>query len=211
MKGLLAAGGTGITKEYLDGLCRDADVVVAADSGFYNLTSNDCRIDYLIGDFDSISERVMVDELDPSIQVIKYPIEKDKTDTELAIDLLVQKGCGEITVIGALGSRLDHSLSNIYLLRRYNRLGINIRVIDNNNEISYLYGERNLTKEPGFYYSILPVGPEGITVSLEGFHYPLKEELIKYGSCLGISNYIEDKEGRITVHSGEGYLIKSRD
>ena len=211
MKGLIAAGGTGLKREYLEELCRASDIIVAADSGLYSLLENDCRIDFLIGDFDSISDKGTIEDLDVSIQVIKYPIEKDKTDTELAIDLLIQQGCDEIAIIGAIGSRMDHSMSNIYLLRRFHRLGIKIRIIDNNNEISYLSGENKLVKEMGYYHSILPVGPEGITVTLEGFHYSLKKELIQYGSSLGISNYLEEPEGSITVHSGEGFLIKSRD
>lgn len=211
MNGLIAAGGTGLKSGYLLELCRDADIVVAADSGIDNLDMDLCKIDFLVGDFDSISDCGTLEEGDSPFQIIRFPVEKDKTDTELAIDLLVQKGCDEITIIGAIGSRMDHSMSNIYLLRRFQQLGIKIKIIDNNNEISYLSDEAQIIKESGYYYSILPVGPEGITVTLEGFHYPLKKELIQYGSSLGISNYIEEMEGRIKVHSGEGFLIKSRD
>lgn len=211
MKGLIAAGGTGLKSGYLVELCRDADIVVAADSGINNLDMDMCKIDFLVGDFDSISDGSKLEEGDPPYQIIRFPVEKDKTDTELAIDLLVQKGCDEISIIGAIGSRMDHSMSNIYLVRRFHQLGIKIRIIDNNNEISYLSNQAKIIKETGYYYSILPVGPEGITVTLEGFHYPLEKDLIQYGSSLGISNYLEEEEGRITVHTGEGFLIKSRD
>ena len=211
MKGLIAAGGTGLKSELLLELCKDADVIVAADSGIYNLKEDMCKVDFLIGDFDSIFDKSLFEDLSQSIQVIEFPVEKDKTDTEVAIDFLVEKGCFEIVIIGAIGSRMDHSISNIYLLRAFHKMGIRIKIIDNNNEISYLCGEKQLIKEMGYYYSILPVGPEGITVTLEGFHYPLEKELIQYGSSLGISNYIEEDVGRITVHNGEGFLIKSRD
>ncbi|HZH92619.1 MAG TPA: thiamine diphosphokinase [Tissierellaceae bacterium] len=211
MKGLVAAGGRGIKRELLIGLCKEADIVVAADSGIYNLKEGACRIDYLIGDFDSLTDTSILDAPGSSMEIIRFPVEKDKTDTELAIDFLALKGCSQITLVGAMGSRMDHTISNIYLLRSFHQKGISIRIIDDNNEISYLTQERLLYKERGYYYSILPIGPDGITVSLEGFHYPLKNELIEYGSSLGISNYLEDNEGRIIVHKGEGFLVKSKD
>ncbi|WP_422485180.1 thiamine diphosphokinase [Gudongella sp. DL1XJH-153] len=211
MKGLISAGGTGVRNGILIDLCKEADIIVAADSGFYNISEASCRIDYLIGDFDSIDDINLIEDLDSSTTICRYPIEKDKTDTELAIDLLVEKGCTEITIIGGTGSRIDHSLSNIFMIRSYHLDGISIKIINDNNEISYLPIEILLRKDPDYYYSILPVGPEGVTVTLEGFHYPLQETHIRYGSSLGISNYIDDELGKIIRHSGEGFLVKSRD
>ncbi len=211
MKGLISAGGTGVKSDLLIDLCTESDIIVAADSGFYNLTEACCRLDYLIGDFDSIDDKSLMEEVDSSTKILRYPIEKDKTDTELAIDLLIEKGCTDITIIGGTGTRIDHSLSNIFMIRYFYFKGINIKIVDNNNEITYLPTEIFLRKYPDYYYSILPVGPEGITVTLEGFHYPLKETLIEYGSSLGISNYLDDEVGRIIRHSGEGFLVKSKD
>lgn len=211
MEGLIVAGGNSLDYEKLYKVCSNVDIVVAADSGIKHLINSGCLVDYLVGDMDSIKKDLPVNELFPSIEVLKYPVEKDKTDTELAIDLLVGKGCKKITIVGGTGNRLDHTLANIYLLRSLYLKGIDCKILDDNNEIVYLKEESNIIKEENYFYSILPLSLEGIKVTLEGFHYPLMNTLIQYGSSVGISNYIEDNKARIIKHSGEGILIKSKD
>lgn len=211
MEGLVVAGGNSLNSERLKKICSNADIVVAADSGIKHLIDSGCLVDYLVGDMDSIEKNLPVNELFPGIEVFKYPIGKDKTDTELATDLLVEKGCKKITIIGGTGNRLDHTLANIYLLRSLYLKNIDCKIIDDNNEIVYLKEESIIIKEKKYFHSIIPLSLEGIKVTLEGFHYPLLNTIIKCGSSLGISNYIEADKARIIKHSGEGLLIKSKD
>ncbi|MGM0395812.1 MAG: thiamine diphosphokinase [Bacillota bacterium] len=211
MKGLISAGGIGLEKNRLSSICEDMDIIVAADSGVKHLLECECRIDYLVGDMDSIDMSILDRKIGVDTEIVRYPVEKDKTDTELAADLLIEKGCNQILIVGATGSRMDHALANIQLLRSLHLEGVSAIIIDNYNEISYLPPEIRLKKKSGYFYSILPICQEGVKVTLGGFHYPLTNTIITYGSSLGISNYLEGEEGIIIRHEGEGFLIKSKD
>ena len=45
---------------------------------------------------------------------MKFPIMKDKTDTELGILHLLDKKIDDITLMGVTGTRLDHTLASIF-------------------------------------------------------------------------------------------------
>ena len=211
MKGIIIAGGRLVDGKILMELFLKADLRVAADSGLQHLEDFGLIPDYLVGDIDSLEDVTILDRLPESVKVMTHPVEKDKTDTEIAADLLIDSGCTEITILGGTGSRLDHTLSNIQLLRTIFNRGVNGRIIDDNNQIIYLPREYQIKGNKDCYYSILPLGTEGIGVSLKGFHYPLDNVEIPFGSSLGISNYLEDNEGQIVVHHGEGILIRAKD
>lgn len=212
MKGIIIAGGNCISSEKLKELIPYYDILVAADSGFNHLSAIGKYPDYLVGDFDSIDMSSLT-EIDAGItKVIRHPIEKDKTDTELAIDVLYELKVDEITILGGTGSRLDHTLSNIFNLRYMYELGINGTIMDENNSVTYMRGYSVVSiKEADTYISILPITTDGAEISLKGFHYPLDHECLNLGSSLGISNYLEKNEGTVICHKGEVLLIKACD
>lgn len=208
MKGIIIAGGNCIRSEKLKELIPYCDILVAADSGFNHLSAVGNHPDYLVGDFDSIDMSSLM-EIDTSItKVIRHPVEKDKTDTELAIDVLYELKVDEIIILGGTGSRLDHTLSNIFNLRYMYELGINGTVMDDHNIVTYMRGVSVVNiKNEDSYISILPVTTDGAEISLKGFHYPLDHECLKIGSSLGVSNYLEKNEGTVICHKGEALLI----
>lgn len=212
MKGIIIAGGTSIRREKLQEIIPYYDVLVAADSGLKHLSAIGKHPDYLVGDFDSI-DMSLLNGLDTNItRVIRHPVEKDKTDTELSIDVLFELKADEILVLGGTGSRLDHTMSNIFSLRYMHSLGIRGTIMDEHNTVTYLVegGQVNITNKD-CYISILPITADGAEISLIGFRYPLDHECLKFGSSLGISNYLEKNEGSVICHKGEVILIKAID
>ncbi len=211
MKGLIVSGGSRLDKDELKKYCKTAEVIVAADRGIEVLLEIDCKVNYLIGDFDSINQDVFKKVENCNIKIIRHPKEKDDTDTELAINLLLDLACDEIDLVGVTGTRLDHTLANISILRKLYHKGVDARIIDNNNIIQYLSDEISLTQVKDYYVSLVPISLDGLTVTLEGFFFPLDKKKIEYGSSLGISNYLTKFQGRIIKHKGEGLLIQARD
>ena len=61
--------------------------------------------------------------------------EKDATDAELACDYAADKGFGDIVLLGATGTRFDHTIANVYLLKNLADKGIKAKIIDSNNII----------------------------------------------------------------------------
>jgi thiamine pyrophosphokinase len=79
---------------------------VAADSGLILAENAGVKPDYIVGDMDSLP----VSKLDtyPPECVIRYEHDKDYTDTELALQTAIKKGCEQIWIIGGGGGRIDH-------------------------------------------------------------------------------------------------------
>src|SRR5699024_10087636 len=117
----------------------------------------------------------------------------------------------DITLVGVTGSRMDHTLANIFMLRNLNKNNIIARIIDGNNRIHFSNEYIKIKKEKDTNISIIPISDDGIVVSLEGFLYPLKKEFIGFGSSLGISNIIIEEYGEVIIHKGEALIIESRD
>ena len=93
------------------------DFVIAADAGYRTCRALGIVPDLLLGDFDSM------DQPTDFAYVERVPVEKDDTDTMLAIKTALDKGCKEIYLYGGTGGkRLDHTLANLqsllYLRRR---------------------------------------------------------------------------------------------
>lgn len=187
------------------------DYVICADGGLEKAGNYGITPDIAIGDFDSTAPDVL-DEYAKKIALEKFPPEKDFTDTELAVQLAVSKGFKSIILIGASGTRLDHTFGNLLLMEKYYREGVNIVIIDNNNEMKFISDKGHLLIDykEGYYISIIPLTElEGL--SLEGFKYNLNNVNVQRGSTLCISNQIKDSKGKITLRKGKAIVFISKD
>lgn len=210
MRGVLVSGGS-INVVQLKQHIRENDFIVAVDSGLNYLKEIDMLPHILIGDLDSVKEDTLLWSKEKDISILKYPIEKDKTDTEIAIDYLIHKGINEILMFGCTGTRLDHSLSNISLLRNLDKIGIIGRIIDDKNLIMYLPSSTKVEKKDKEFISVIPLSLEGIVLTLRGFYYELDGEHLEYSTSLGISNFVVDDYGEVILEKGEALLILSKD
>ena len=94
------------------------DMVIAADGGFAHLEAIGRAADMAVGDFDSLGY------VPNCRRVSRYPVKKDKSDMELAMEKAVFWDNDEFVVYGALSGRLDHTLANLQLFARYSEKGI---------------------------------------------------------------------------------------
>lgn len=181
-------------------------MILAVDGGYDYLKYQGVNVDTLIGDFDSIN--YPIEEIN-DIQVLEYPRNKAATDMEIAIDFAIDKGVNEIIIFGATGSRMDHTLANILLLLKISSLNIEGKIIDNNNEISVLKGEKTIYKSKYKYLSLIAL-EENTCVSISGVRYPLEDKILDFPTSLTVSNEII--EDSCTLKSSkELILIQSND
>jgi len=82
-------------------------VIAAADSGLLLAQQAGIVPDWIIGDMDSLGGEAGRLDSYPDEKILRYPQDKDFTDTELAFSLLKEKGCTTIWIIGGGGGRLD--------------------------------------------------------------------------------------------------------
>ncbi|WP_102348550.1 thiamine diphosphokinase [Bacillus sp. Marseille-P3661] len=191
---------------------NEGDYIIGVDRGAYFLYKNNIKMDAAIGDFDSVSEhekRLISLSTD---HIEDYdPINKDKTDTEIALDFALNKNPTEIVLLGVLGTRFDHSLANVHLLVKSLAADINCKIVDNKNEILVVNNKVVIHKEHFTHVSLLPLTSEVKGITLKGFKYPLENAAISIGETLGISNILLEETGTISIDTGILLVIKSID
>ncbi|NLW39778.1 MAG: thiamine diphosphokinase [Tissierellia bacterium] len=211
MKALIVLNGKILDLNRLRVVGKEVDFILSADGGTNHCLEASLIPDLVVGDLDSISEESIQIIKKNGIPIEKFPVKKDKTDSELASDYVIDKGFKDITIMGAIGNRMDHTLANILLLTKLTEKGIKGRIIDGNNTIYLVEDELTLENQAGFYVSVIPITNSGILISLKGFEYELENTEIKFGSTLGISNRIVKNKGIVKVHKGRGLVIVSKD
>jgi len=120
MIALIVTGGDCPPHEIIRALAKDASCVVAADSGFDVCLSSAIEPDIVVGDFDSIRYGSLARV--PNDKILRYPEEKDYTDTELAIEAAMNRGAQKIVLAGGGSGRLDHLLAVRALFERENSI-----------------------------------------------------------------------------------------
>ena len=94
-------------------------ILVAVDGGVRFFLKYKTRPDILIGDFDSLPR--LSKKFLSGVEVIKHPVMKDKTDSHLAIDMILNRGAKDILIGGAISTNeIDHVLGNVFLLQLIN-------------------------------------------------------------------------------------------
>lgn len=188
-------------------------MMIAADSGLVVADRLQLKLDFIVGDFDSVQDGLMDKYKENSTPIETFPTEKDKTDTQIAVEMALMHSPSQIDITGATGSRLDHTLANIHLLLLPMQLGITACMLDRNNKIYLKKSDFRIRKEEqyGNFVSLLPFTEKVSGLTLKGFKYPLDRITLTAGSSLGISNEIKDDEAQIELTDGILLVIESRD
>ncbi|ACX64675.1 thiamine pyrophosphokinase [Paenibacillus sp. cl141a] len=191
---------------------QEGDFIIGADRGALFLIEHGIKPDLSVGDFDSIPPEQMDRVHSMSGKVIDCdPIDKNLTDTELAFELAMERSPESIMILGATGTRLDHTLANIHMLIRGLQHHIPCSILDENNFIT-LTGSSCLVENKGFtYVSLLPLTTEVTGIYLEGFQYPLQDATLRLGQSLGVSNRLAEEKGTVRIEGGLLLIIQSKD
>lgn len=182
--------------------CAEAGFVVAADGGERFALAHGVCVDVLVGDFDSLGETEVAAARRAGVRVERYPVRKDLTDGELAVDAALAERPGEVLLAGALGGHLDHVLGHLALLRRAARRGVPARLVSPRLCATALLGPAaaGLDAAPGTRVSLVPLEGDAM-VTLKGVAYPLEHGLLPADACLGLGNAVVGR-ARVTVHTG---------
>ena len=211
MRGLIISSGTITDYSRLESVVRESDFIISADGGMDHMMKIGRLPDLLLGDLDSISQDALKYIEEKNIPIQKFPSIKDGTDTDLAMEYLIEKNVDEIIFAGVTGSRQDHTMANIFLLNRLKEKGIKGKIVDDNNTIYLVDDYLELEYIENSFISIIPITEDGIEVTLEGFFYNLDKRKIKFGSTCGVSNIMVESHGKIKIHSGKALVFIAKD
>jgi len=191
--------------------CEGADLVISADSGARHCIALGVVPDIVVGDFDSIDSGDYSRLVAAGAGIFRYPAEKDMTDSELAVEIAMEKGCSRIILLGAVGSRLDHSMSNLFLLKKMLDANVDGLIADEKNEVRLVRGSIRLKREDGAFVTLLPFGGDATGVSTRGLYFQLVDDVLKVGSSRGVSNRFTDDEAYVEVKDGMLLVITAKD
>lgn len=169
---------------------------------------------HAVGDFDSINiELLRFYQNNSKIIFHKYNPEKDNTDTDIAVKLAIELKSSNITIMGALGKRMDHALANIHILKNALEVGIPCQIRDSYNKIYLIKDDITLAKNKvyGKYISLIPLTTTVEGITLEGFKYSLNNACLSIGLSLGVSNEIVKNVATIKLKDGILIVIESKD
>ena len=183
--GALAPG----DETWLDG----ADAVIAADGGATILDRLGLRPDRLVGDLDSVDVALAGRLAGAGVPVDRHPVDKEASDTELAVRTALARGADGIDLLGATGGdRLDHELANLLLLADPALADVEIRAVVGPTSIRVLRGGETLALHGavGDVVTLLPVGGDARGVTTSGLRWPLDAATLPLGSTRGLSNVV---------------------
>lgn len=193
---------------------HDFDGKIASDSGMEFFRRAGMVPDIIIGDFDSVKKNTLAYFKEyGDIEWKKLNPMKDDTDTEAAIRLAIKRGAKSITLLGATGSRIDHTVANIELLGIGLEENISITMLDRHNRIRLINSGITIKKDEqyGRFVSLIPYSMSVENVCLRGFKYPLDNYCMRKFNSLGISNEITEAEAHISFTDGILLVIEADD
>lgn len=189
----------------LSGLIDAGDDLMAADGGARHLLRMGFAPRWVIGDLDSLSDEEIGQLTALGAKIERFPVEKDETDLELALQRGVAEGYRAISIAGALGGRLDQTLANISLLTKKEYAAMDLRLEDGLEEVCLVDGQREIIGAVGDLVSLLPWGGPAEGVKTQGLQYALRQETLYPDRSRGVSNVMLAE--RATVSLTRGLLI----
>jgi thiamine pyrophosphokinase len=189
-----------------------AVLTIAADGGAASLERIGRHPQLLIGDLDSV-DADLVERLERSgTRVERQPIDKEASDTELAVEAAFAAGATEVTLLGATGGeRLDHELANLLLLADTALAGRALSAVSGAARVTALHGgdQRRLAGRPGDLVTLLPVGGDASGVTTDGLKWPLTAATLRMGRSRGLSNEVVSAPASVRLEKGVLLVIET--
>lgn len=211
MKIGIITNGLVVDDKFYEPKLQKYDFIVCADGGLRYAFNMGIVPDVILGDFDSTPPSLLENYKKMGCEIITYPTIKNETDTELALDYAIAKKPREIDILAGLGTRFDHSLANVHLLRKALEKGILARIITENNEVMVIDTCIRIMGEINEGVSLLPLTEVVTGVVTRGLGYPITDGILEIGKPYGISNYLSDTKADIKISSGLLLVMKYRD
>lgn len=203
MKAVIICAAPEIDIDYILEYCNTADMIICADGGLKYADMLSVVPDLIVGDFDSYNNI-----LPNNTEVKSLNTHKDNTDTFACIDEAIARGYDRITLLCAIGGRLDHTFANLTALDYMLDKGVCGEIISATERIQLLNkGNYRFDNMSGRTFSLFAFNCASCNVSYTDVEYPLQSYTIKSSFPLGISNVFTGDSSTITIHSGKALLV----
>lgn len=171
--------------------CADGGLKYAIDLGFFPLE--------VWGDLDSVDKSLVELARKNGSKIIEFDSRKNFTDGELILSEISKRGFDKIIILGGLGGRTDHLLTNLNLLFKFE----NIYFVDEKETIFKVNNKTEIKNQKGKTISFIPMTDIVSDITLSGFEYPLSNHSVKRGDSLCTSNIVKDDIAYISFSEGK--------
>ena len=178
--------------------------VICAD-GAFGYVSKCCRPDLVLGDFDSVDERLIPD----GVPVERFPVKKNSTDAQLAVLKASQLGFDKMEIYGAFGLRPDHELVNYALLPLAYSLGGDAVLKGGMFDVYFVARDREFVKDvdKNKIVSLVPYSDNVHILYTKGLLYESKDVCVDKISIFTSSNASCGGVVRYCLGSGTALLF----
>jgi thiamine pyrophosphokinase len=209
LRAIIVANGEINNPSKIQGIFERSDIVIAADGGTKHCLTFGVKPSVVIGDLDSISDGHKKVLESSNTKFIVYPIDKDQTDLELALNYTKELGINDILFIGLFGGRLDQTIANLLLLTKKEWNKLQFTAI-NGFETAYLIQDHDsllIDGELGDTVSLIPLTQEVIVHKTSNLRWPLENVRMMFGTTLGVSNELTNNACKISIGKGKLLVI----
>jgi thiamine pyrophosphokinase len=169
--------------------------IVAVDRGLIYCKKLGITPDLIVGDFDSVPKKLLAEY--ESVPKITLSSEKDETDLEIALEHEL-KSNPTVTLFGAFGKRIDHSLTNLLIATRYPG---RVYIETEEETVFAIKGEVQISACKGQTLSLLPINGPVTGITTQGLKWELSDRTLD-ASFVGISNVCLQENIHISIRDG---------
>ena len=192
---------------------QQSAILVSIDGGSDLYKELNILPDWVIGDFDSISEDT--DKWLKKNSIVRYSYKplKDFSDFELASQKIIQEYTPtQIDLFCMQGERSDHFLLNLIICENLLDKGFN-SIFHSKKEIIYLIDRNHPLTGKGNTKDLISIIPCKNMVMIQytkGLKYELKCEKLRRYSSRGLSNEIIEEFFEVSILDGQAIVIQTR-
>lgn len=157
----------------------------------------------LIGDGDSATAEAWQWAEENNVPIEKFPVKKDYTDTQLALDMAAAEQ-KYVVLTGAMGGRFDHAYSTIFSFGHSNIQGC---IADEQEAVFFLRGKEKINlalSRQAKAISLLPLTATASGVTIQGVYWPLQDAELTQELPYAVSNEADGE--KITIALADGIL-----
>ena len=212
MNTVLFASGVIENSERAREAAESADLVIAADGGARHCLRLGVIPEVVVGDLDSLddADRRILEASGTEFMV--HALNKDQTDLELALLAAVDRDAKKITVLGAIGGRLDMTIANVLLLAHPELSEVQVELWHRDQTAWLIHPPGGpIRGELGDIVSLIPLGGDAKGITDRDLQYSLRDETLVSGPARGVSNVVAGPNPQVELRAGTLLVVLTPD